>query len=82
LLGQFKGVLVHDGWLPYKAMARQHALCVCNARHLRELTYLLAELDRAWAGDMIGLLSHANHLGNLNCVDQLVAQLQLSKTSS
>jgi transposase len=65
LLGQFKGVLVHDGWLPYKALQCQHALC--NAHHLRELTYLLEELDHAWAGDMIELLRHANHLDNLNC---------------
>lgn len=65
LLGQFKGVLVHDGWLPYKALACQHALC--NAHHLRELTYLLEEQGQTWAGDMIELLTHANHLDNLNC---------------
>ncbi|MDP3337340.1 MAG: IS66 family transposase [Rhodoferax sp.] len=62
---QFKGVLVHDGWMPYKALQCQHALC--NAHHLRELTYLLEEQDHAWAGDMIELLTHANHLDNLNC---------------
>ncbi|EKD96548.1 MAG: Transposase [uncultured bacterium] len=67
LLGQFKGVLVHDGWLPYKALECQHALC--NAHHLRELTYLLEEQDHAWAGDMIELLRHASHLDNLNCTD-------------
>jgi len=67
LLGQFKGVLVHDGWLPYKALECQHALC--NTHHLRELTYLLEEQGQAWAGDMIELLTHANHLDNLNCAD-------------
>jgi transposase len=67
LLGQFNGVLVHDGWLPYKALECQHALC--NAHHLRELTYLLEEQGQAWAGDMIELLTHANHLDNLNCAD-------------
>ena len=67
LLGQFTGVLVHDGWIPYKALECQHALC--NAHHLRELTYLLEEQDQAWAGDMIELLTHANHLDNLNCAD-------------
>ena len=67
LLGQFKGVLVHDGWLPYKALECQHALC--NAHHLRELTYLLEEQGQAWAGDMIELLTHVNHLDNLNCAD-------------
>jgi transposase len=67
LLKQFKGVLVHDGWMPYKALQCQHALC--NAHHLRELTYLLEELGQAWAGDMIELLSHASHLDNANCAD-------------
>ena len=67
LLQQFKGVLVHDGWMPYKALECQHALC--NQHHLRELTYLLEELDQAWAGDMIELLTHANHEDNLNCAD-------------
>ena len=67
LLQQFKGVLVHDGWMPYKALACQHALC--NQHHLRELTYLLEEQHQAWAGDMIELLRHANHFDNLNCAD-------------
>ena len=67
LLVQFKGVLVHDGWLPYKALECQHALC--NTHHLRELTYLLEEQGQAWAGDMIELLTHANHLDKLNCAD-------------
>jgi transposase len=67
LLQQFQGVLVHDGWIPYKALACQHALC--NAHHLRELTYLFEEQDHAWAGDMTLLLTHANHIDNLNCAD-------------
>lgn len=58
---------MHDGWLPYKALACQHALC--NQHHLRELTYLLEEQGQARAGDMIELLTHANHLDNLNCTD-------------
>jgi transposase len=67
LLQQFKGVLVHDGWMPYKALQCQHALC--NAHHLRELIYLLEEQDHAWAGDMIELLTYANHIDNLNYAD-------------
>jgi transposase len=67
LLQQFKGILVHDGWMPYKALECQHALC--NQHHLRELTYLLEEQDQAWAGDMIELLTYANHQDNLNCAD-------------
>jgi len=64
LLKQFQGTLVHDGWIPYKALACQHALC--NAHHLRELTYLFEEQGQVWAGDMIELLTHANHTDNLN----------------
>ena len=67
LLLQFQGVLVHDGWMPYKALPCQHALC--NAHHLRELTYLLEEQGHAWAGDMIELLTHASHFDNVNCAD-------------
>ena len=65
LLEQFQGVLVHDGWMPYKALQCQHALC--NAHHLRELTYLLEEHGQAWAGDMIELLTHASHQDRVNC---------------
>ncbi len=67
LLQQFQGVLVHDGWMPYKALPCQHALC--NAHHLRELTYLLDEQGQAWAGDLIEVLTHASHLDNVNCAD-------------
>ena len=77
LLQQFKGVLVHDGWVPYKALHCLHALC--NAHHLRELIYLLEEQDHAWAGDMIELLTHANHLNNLNGADGLVARYNSRK---
>ena len=45
LLQQFKGVLVHDGWMPHKALACQHALC--NQHHWREVTYLLEEQHQA-----------------------------------
>jgi len=65
LLQQFRGTLVHDGWMPYKALECQHALC--NAHHLRELTYLFEEQGQVWAADMIELLTHANHTDNLNC---------------
>lgn len=67
LLQQFQGILVHDGWIAYKALACTHALC--NAHHLRELTYLFEEQNQAWAGDMIELLRHANHLDNQHCAN-------------
>ena len=77
LLQQFKGVLVHDGWIPYKALECQHALC--NQHHLRELTYLLEEQDQSWAGDMIELLTHANHQDNLNCADAKAPRYESQK---
>lgn len=77
LLQQFKGVLVHDGWIPYKALPCQHALC--NTHHLRELTYLLEEHSQVWAGDMIELLTHANHQDNVNCAEGKAPDYQAKK---
>jgi transposase len=59
VLPQFKGVLIHDGWSPYRRLDCQHGLC--NAHHLRELTYLHEELGQDWAGEMIELLVYANN---------------------
>jgi transposase len=58
LLPNFKGTLIHDGWKSYRALTCTHGLC--NAHHLRELTYVHEELGQAWAGDMISLLKHAH----------------------
>ncbi len=57
LLPHFKGTLIHDGWESYRILACHHGLC--NAHHLRELTYVYEELGQAWAGDMILLLKQA-----------------------
>jgi transposase len=59
ILHRFVGVLVHDGWKPYRELLCQHALC--NAHHLRELTHLFENLKQAWAGRMIDLLRLACH---------------------
>ena len=58
ILPKFKGILIHDGWHPYRALDCTHGLC--NAHHLRELTYVHEEFTQAWAGDMIELLTYAN----------------------
>ena len=58
LLLRFKGILVHDGWVPYRALACLHALC--NAHHLRELTYVHEQMKQEWARDVIDLLLHAH----------------------
>jgi transposase len=67
ILTDFKGTLIHDGWKPYRALDCIHGLC--NAHHLRELTYVFEELKQDWAGDMIELLTHANHTDNVNCAN-------------
>lgn len=59
ILPGFVGTLVHDGWQPYRDLACQHALC--NAHHLRELTWVFEELGQAWAKRMIDLLTAACH---------------------
>ena len=57
ILPVFKGTLVHDGWRPYRGPDCLHALC--NAHHLRELTYIFEQLNEPWAGQMIELLASA-----------------------
>lgn len=59
ILGEFVGTLIHDGWKPYRDLACVHALC--NAHHLRELTYAFEEMGQAWANRMIELLVAACH---------------------
>jgi transposase len=41
ILPEYKGTLIHDGWNAYRAIDCQHGLC--NAHHLRELTYVHEE---------------------------------------
>ena len=59
ILPNFLGTLIHDGWQPYRELLCRHGLC--NAHHLRELTYVFEELGQAWAGRMIDLLVAACH---------------------
>jgi transposase len=57
VLAQYRGTLVHDGWLSYTLYPRcRHALC--GAHLLRELTYFeeLAAETKAWAGPLKELL--------------------------
>jgi transposase len=52
---EYTGVSVHDGWTSYRHDTRcRHALC--NAHHLRELTFVEEEVGQAWAGDLKALL--------------------------
>jgi transposase len=55
ILPGYAGVSVHDGWTSYRHYtACRHALC--NAHHLRELTFVEEELHQAWAGHLKALL--------------------------
>jgi transposase len=59
LLIAFTGTLIHDGWKPYRELACKHGLC--NAHHLRELTYVFEQMGQAWAKCLIDLLVAACH---------------------
>lgn len=54
VLPRYGGILVHDHWKPYFQLSCRHALC--NAHHLRELTYAHEQEQQAWAKQMIDLL--------------------------
>lgn len=54
VLPRFTGILCHDHWKPYFKLDCLHALC--NAHHLRELTYAEEQDHQAWAKQMRELL--------------------------
>jgi transposase len=58
VLPSFLGTLVHDHWKPYYRYGCTHALC--NAHHLRELTYAHEEDAQKWAKTMRELLLTIN----------------------
>jgi transposase len=55
ILPGYTGVSIHDGWTSYRHYtACRHALC--NAHHLRELTFMEEALNQAWASQLKALL--------------------------
>lgn len=58
ILTVFTGTLIHDGWKSYRDLDCVHGLC--NAHHLRELTYLFEELGQVWAKQLIDVLLAAH----------------------
>jgi len=52
---QFRGRAVHDGLTSY-GQYTQCAHALCNAHHLRELTFALEQLGQGWAKDLGDLL--------------------------
>ena len=62
ILARLRGVVVHDGWLPYRTFAHDevdHALC--NAHHLRELDAVKDTKGQEWARDMVAFLADTWH---------------------
>jgi transposase len=54
ILPQFHGRAMHDAVAAYFGYQCEHALC--NAHHLRELTFVHEQMGQAWAGAMKNLL--------------------------
>jgi transposase len=54
ILPEFKGIAIHDHWTPYLGYECNHALC--NAHHLRELTWAWEQDGQRWAKNMHRLL--------------------------
>ncbi len=58
ILPKFQGTVCHDHWFPYFAYTQvRHGLC--NAHHLRELTYMHEQEKEEWAKEMKELLLKA-----------------------
>lgn len=63
ILPNFTGRSVHDGLSSYHSYECEHALC--NAHHLRELTFIEEQFQQGWAGKMKALLVEIKQ-----CVEQ------------
>lgn len=59
ILPHFHGKAVHDHWAPYFSYELVHGLC--NAHHLRELTFVYEEEKEEWAKQMKELLISAKN---------------------
>jgi transposase len=74
ILPQFSGKAVHDSWVSYGGYGGcRHYLC--NAHHLRELTFIFERDEQPWAFQMLLLLGTIKH-----CVDEAKASAQTTLT--
>jgi transposase len=84
ILPNFKGIGIHDHWFPYFSYTQmQHGLC--NAHHLRELTFIHEEKKEEWAKKMKDLLIFANQEVEKNALKRYLAPelvLQIEQTYS
>ncbi len=60
ILPKFRGKAVHDHWFPYFAY-RQVKHGLCNAHHLREVTFVYEQKQEDWARRMHDVLILANN---------------------
>jgi len=66
VLPQFRGRAVHDGLTSY-GQYRQCAHALCNAHHLRELTFVEEQLAQSWAKDLKGVLGEIKQAVDSAC---------------
>jgi len=77
ILEHYTGCAVHDHWKSYFAFSCEHSLC--NAHHLRELTYLAEQEKQDWAKSMIALLLEAKKASESmpeNCLAEDSSELE------
>jgi transposase len=79
ILEDFTGKMVHDHWKVYFTFDQsEHALC--NAHHLRELTYIEKQYGQPWAANMAALLLDIKEQVEKTAIDSdylPIAQIQL-----